>query len=59
MAVNSNDKYAGGFLIGKIFVLKKDRMKWVDSAGVGIVEMLYNLLFHGVIHDAIVLCTFP
>ncbi len=34
----------GGFLIGKIFVLKKDRMKWVDSAGVGIVEMLYNLL---------------
>ena len=28
-------------------------MKWVDSAGAGIVEMSYNWLFHGVIHDAI------
>ncbi|MCX4354167.1 MAG: hypothetical protein OSJ60_21510 [Lachnospiraceae bacterium] len=28
-------------------------MKWVDSAGAGIVEMSYNWLFHGVVGNSV------
>ena len=33
--------------------MKKDRMKGVDSADAGIVEMLYNLLFYGVVGNSV------